>query len=264
LTAVARPAGGWPVAVFAGASLLTGIGAVAWVADAPGLATAGWLGATAVGLTASVATTVDAIRRRSPSVDVIAVLALVGTLVVREPFAGAVVAVMLASGQLLEARAQSRARRDLSRLVARTPRTARRRVGPAVEVVPLAEVAVGDRVVVAPGDVVPVDGHLATPAVTDDSALTGEPLPIERAAGETVRSGVVNAGGSFDLVASAPAAESTYAGVLRMVEAAQATSAPFVRRADRLAAYFVPVTLAFAGAAWLASGDAVRAVAVLA
>jgi len=249
--------------VFAGASLLTGIGAVGWVADAPGLATAGWLGATAVGLTASVATTVDAIRRRSPSVDVIAVLALVGTLVVREPFAGAVVAVMLASGQLLEARAQSRARRDLSRLVARTPRTARRRVGPAVEVVPLAEVAVGDRVVVAPGDVVPVDGHLATPAVTDDSALTGEPLPIERAAGETVRSGVVNAGGSFDLVASAPAAESTYAGVLRMVEAAQATSAPFVRRADRLAAYFVPVTLAFAGAAWLASGDAVRAVAVL-
>jgi len=258
-----RLRGASTTAVFVLATVLLGAGAVGWLADARGVADACWVAATAVGLIHSSAATVNAVRRRSPSVDVIAVLALVGALVVGEPFAGAVIAVMLASGQLLEARAQARARRDLSRLLARAPRIARRRRGDQVEVVAVDDVAVGDRLVVGPGEIVPVDGRLAGAAVTDESALTGEPLPVERAAGEPVRSGVVNAGGAFDLVASATAAASTYAGVLRLVEGAQAESAPFVRRADRLAAYFVPLTVALAGAAWALSGDSVRAVAVL-
>jgi heavy metal translocating P-type ATPase len=112
--------------------------------------------------------------------------------------------------------------------------------------------------------VVPVDGRVeSSAAVLDESALTGEPLPVNRATGEAVRSGVVNAGGPFDLRATTSAAESTYAGIVRLVSEAEASSAPFVRLADRYAGVFLVVALALAGAAWAISGDLVRAVAVL-
>ena len=140
------------------------------------------------------------------SVDVIAVLALAGALVVNEPFAGAMITVMLASGQLLEARAAARARRELSLLVERAPRTARRRVDGAVVEVPVDDVVIGDRLLVGTGEIVPVDGRLLSTAVLDESALTGEPLPVERITGDDVRSGVVNAGQPIDLLATAVAA----------------------------------------------------------
>ena len=97
----------------------------------------------------------------------------------------------------------------------------------------------------------------------DESALTGESLPVTRVAGEAVRSGVVNAGGPFDLRATTSAAESTYAGVVRLVESARAEQAPFVRLADRYALWFVPLAVAMAAVAWAVSGDVERAVAVL-
>jgi len=222
-----------------------------------------WAGATGLGLLFSSASVIDAIRRRTPSVDVIALLALVGALAVDEPFAGAMIAVMLATGQVLETRAEARARRDLSLLVQRTPRRARRRVGDSIEDVEADAVGPGDRLVVGSGEVIAVDGRLLSVAVLDESALTGEPLPVERIAGDDVRSGVMNAGEPFELVATASAAESTYAGVVRLVEQAQASTAPFVRTSDKVAFFFVPLTLAVAAVAWAITGDAVRAVAVL-
>ena len=170
---------------------------------------------------------------------------------------------MLASGQLLEARAATRARRELSLLVERAPRTARRLSEGGVVQIPVEQVVVGDVLLVGTGEIVPVDGWLRAPAVLDESALSGEPLPVERLAGDDVRSGVVNAGKAINLVATALAVESTYAGVVRLVKQAQASSAPFVRAADRFAILFVPLTLILAGASWALSGDAVRAVAVL-
>lgn len=246
----------------ASAALLLG-GGLAWLLDADPVARVLWVAGTVLGLAFSLASTVAAVRLRQPTVDVIAVLALAGALVVGEPFAGAMITLMLTSGQLLDARASARARRELSLLVERAPRTARRHVPSGVAEVPVDDVVVGDRLLVGTGEVVPVDGRLLTPAVLDESALTGEPLPVERAAGDTVRSGVVNAGSPLDLVATAAAAESTYAGVVRLVEQAQASSAPFVRTADRFAVVFVPLTLAVAGLAWWLAGDPVRAVAVL-
>ena len=222
-----------------------------------------WLLGTGLGLVFSILWTVEAIRRRQLSVDVIAVLALAGAIVVNEPFAGAMITVMLASGQLLEARAAERARRELSLLVERAPRTARRMGEGGVVEIPVDQVVVGDLLLVGTGQIVPVDGRLRVTAVLDESALTGEALPVERLAGEDVRSGVVNAGQPINLVATALAAESTYAGVVRLVEQAQASSAPFVRAADRFAIAFVPLTLILAGACWAFSGEAVRAVAVL-
>jgi heavy metal translocating P-type ATPase len=231
--------------------------------EAQRFATIVWTAAALLGLALSLTWTAVALRRHQPSVDVIAVLALAGALAVGEAFAGAMIAVMLASGRLLEARAAARASRDLSLLTERAPRSARRRVGELVAEVPVDDIESGDVLLVGAGEIVPVDGRLLTGAVLDESALTGEARPQERSGGDDVRSGVVNTGRPIELVATATAADSTYAGVVRLVAQAQASSAPFVRAADRFAVLFVPFTLALAGAAWALSSDPVRAVAVL-
>jgi heavy metal translocating P-type ATPase len=205
----------------------------------------------------------DALRHGRVGVDVIALLAVGGALAVGELLAAAVIAVMLASGRALEAWAAGRARRDLHALLERAPRTARQYRGQALLTVPLDAVMPGDLLLVAPGELVPVDGIIVgAAAVLDESALTGEARPVERAPREPVRSGVVNAGGPFDLRVTATAADSTYAGIVRLVSEAEASQAPFVRLADRYAVWFLLVTLAWAGAAWLVAG-AERAVAVL-
>jgi heavy metal translocating P-type ATPase len=111
---------------------------------------------------------------------------------------------------------------------------------------------------------VPVDGLVMSPeAVLDESALTGEALPVTCMRGAPIRSGTTNVGDAFELRATRPAAESAYAAVVRLVHEAERQKAPFVRLADRYAAFFLPVTLAVAGLAWLVGGDPVRALAVL-
>jgi heavy metal translocating P-type ATPase len=217
-----------------------------------------------VGLVPLAVSVARAVGRREPGVDVIALLAMAGALALGELLAGAVIAVMLASGRLLEAYAAGRARRELRALLERAPRTVHRYQDGGLASPPLEQVRPGDRLLVKPGEVVPVDGLVQGPtAVLDESALTGEAVPVERADGDRVRSGVVNAGSPFDLRATTTAATSTYAAILRLVEEAQASRAPLVRLADRYALAFVPLTLAVAGAAWLGSGEATRALAVL-
>ncbi len=247
--------------VISTAGLLAG-GLAALAGSAP-VRDACWLAVGALGAAYALWEMVDSLRHRRLGVDAIALLALVGAMAVGELLAGAVIAVMLASGRALEAWAAGRARRDLHALLERAPRTARRYTGEALEVVALDQVRPGDRLLVAPGELVPVDGTLTGgPAVLDESALTGEALPVERAPGDPVRSGVANAGGPFDLTASASAEQSTYAGIVRLVSQAESAQAPFVRLADRYAAWFLVVSLAGAGIAWAVAGPA-RAVAVL-
>ena len=239
-------------------------GGIAWLAGCREVADWCWIAGTLVALVPAVLWVLAALRRGRAGVDVIAVLSLVGTLLVHEYVAGALIAVMLAGGRALEAAAERRASHDLRALLERAPRFARRRVGAEVSVIPVADVAVEDLLVVGPGEVVPVDGRIVDAAVVlDESVLTGEPLQVERTAGEPVRSGVINAGTAFEMRATATAQDSTYAGIVRLAEQAGAESAPIVRLADRYAAWFLPLTLVVAGAAWLASGSAVRAVAVL-
>jgi heavy metal translocating P-type ATPase len=243
------------------AGLATGL--VLWLAgevDAAGIA---WLVVAGCGAGYACWAMVDSLRRRRVGVDLIALLALLGAMAVGELLAAAVISVMLASGRALEGWAAGRARRDLAGLLDRVPRTARLRRDGALSEVPLDEIVPGDVVLVAHGDLVPVDGTVATRrAVLDESALTGEAVPVERAAGEPVRSGVVNAGDPFDLAATARAADSTYAGIVRLVTEAENSQAPFVRLADRYALWFLPFSLAAAGLAWAVAGPA-RAVAVL-
>jgi heavy metal translocating P-type ATPase len=243
---------------------LLAAGGLGWVLGGQRLADGCWVVATMLAVVPAVVWMVAALRRGRAGVDLIAVLSLVGSLWVGEYLAGALIAVMLATGRALDAAAERRASHDLRVLLAHAPRSARRRLGDELLVVPLADIAAGDLVVVGPGEVVPVDGRVARGmAVLDESVLTGEPLQVERGVGEAVRSGVVNAGASFELRAGATAEQSTYAGIVRLAEQAGAQNAPVVRLADRYAAWFLPLSLLVAGVAWLASGSAVRAVAVL-
>ncbi|HZD66315.1 MAG TPA: HAD-IC family P-type ATPase, partial [Acidimicrobiales bacterium] len=232
-----------------------------------GLAAAGdwvWRVMIASGLAVSLWWSGRALWERRLGVDVLASLALVGTLAVGELLAGGVVTLMLATGRVLEAAADRRAHRSLAALVARAPRVVHRRRGGELEEVDLGAVAVGDLLAVLPGEVLPTDGLVVSgPAVVDESALTGEALPVERQPGAVVRSGTVNAGGPVDLRATTTAAESTYAAVVRLVAQAQAESAPLVRLADRYALWFLLASLALGGVAWGVSGDLARAVAVL-
>jgi heavy metal translocating P-type ATPase len=197
-------------------------------------------------------------------VDTIALIAMVGALVLGEELAGVLVGLMFSGGAALEDVASTRARRELTALVQRAPKVAQRRVADHLEQVPVEQVQVGDIVLVRTGEVVPVDGTVVgAEAVLDTSTLSGEPVPVTIADGMPVLSGTANAGAPFELRADRPALESAYAALVRLVEQAQAHRAPFVRMADRYAGFFLPATLLVAGAAWVLSGDAVRALAVV-
>jgi heavy metal translocating P-type ATPase len=239
-----------------------GVGGILHLAGAGAAGNVAWIVGGAVGAAYSLWSMLDSLRRGRLGVDAIALLALLGALAVGEYLAAAVISVMVASGRALEGWAAGRARRDLRALLQRAPRTAHRYDEGVLRLVDAADVAVGDRLLVGPGELVPVDGTLLSGAVLDESALTGESLPVERASGEPVRSGVLNAGSPFDVRATAAASESTYAGIIRLVSQAEASPAPFVRLADRYALWFLGVSLGVAAAAWIAGGAA-RAVAVL-
>ena len=206
---------------------------------------------------------VRSLLRGDVGVDAIALVSMAGALALGQYAAGAVVALMLAGGNWLEARAGRRATRELTKLVERAPRIAHLLRDGKVEEVAVESLAVGDGVVVRAGDVVPADGVVAgTAAVLDESALTGEALPVLRERGERVQSGTANAGDAFELRITRPAAESAYAAIVRLVQAAGTQRAPFVRMADRYAIFFLPVTATVAAAAWAVSGDPLRALAV--
>lgn len=197
-------------------------------------------------------------------VDAIALLSMSAALALGQPLAGAVVALMYSGGNVLEDIAVARAERDLRSLVDRAPRQAHRKNEERIEDVPIEEVAVGEQLLVRAGEIVPVDGIVGSVSATiDESAVTGEPIPVEKTRGSAVLSGSLNAGETFELTVTAPAGESTYAGIVRMVTAAQTAKAPFVRMADRYALIFLPVTLVMAFVAWRISGDLTRSLAVL-
>jgi len=250
-------------ALLAASALGLGVGAVLYLAGHAGGAHGVWAATTAGALCLAVWLVIDAARHRRLGVDVLAVMGLAGTLAVEEYLAGAFIALMLVSGRSLEGWAAGRADRELRSLIDRAPRRAHLRVDDRVDDVAADQVRVGDLVLVKPGEVLPVDGRIEDDAaLVDESALTGETLPVTRRPGDAVRSGTVNAGGPFDMRAAATAADSSYAALVRLVAATEQSSAPAVRLADRYAVAFVGVSIAGAVGAW-ALADLARAVAVL-
>lgn len=250
------------VLAVSGAALLGGLGLL-WGGQQE-MAHWVWLGGSVPALALLLYDTLRALARREAGVDMLALISISGAMALDEYLTGAVIAVMLASGRSLESFAQRRAGREMSALLAKAPRTANRFEQGELVQIPLEQVMQGDRLLVRSGDTVPVDGRLASAlAVLDESTLSGESTPVERRAGDALRSGVLNAGAPFEMFATAKADESTFAGIIRLVSAAQSSKAPASRLADRYALWFVPLSLAVAGIAWFVSGDPVRALAVL-
>lgn len=245
---------------------LTGIlsGTVAWAQGFTFAADLLWAATTAVMLVPLTLSVVRDLRRGKPGVDIIALLAMAAALVMGQYAPGAIIALMLSGGLALEAFADARARRELDALLAHAPSIVHRYENGTLTTPSIQDVRPGDLLLIKTGEIVPVDGFaFQGSAVLDESTLTGESRPVTRADGDPVRSGVVNAGGPFDLRAVANADESTYAGIVRLVQAAQSSKAPFIRLADRYALVFLPLTLVLAAIAWWWSGDPVRALAVL-
>ncbi|HET9671569.1 MAG TPA: heavy metal translocating P-type ATPase, partial [Actinomycetota bacterium] len=238
-------------------------GGVLALLDMPDAARVAWAITTTIALLSLLRDVAVGLWNRRPGVDVIALLAMVGSLALAEFLAGAVIALMLATGEALESYADRRAHRELSALLDRAPRRVRRYEGGELVERAVEDVRPGDRLLVRPGEVIPVDGVAGGTVVLDESALTGESRPVERDPGDPLRSGAVSAGGAFDLVATSTAEDSTYAGIVRLVREAEEQKAPSVRLADRYAGIFVPVTLVVAGGAWIVGGDPLRALAVL-
>ncbi len=203
------------------------------------------------------------LARGEGGLDLLAVVAIGAAAFLGEMLTAEVIALMLASGRVLEDYAEGRAQRAMTALLQGVPTSAYRYEHGQLVQVPLAALQVGDRLLVRVGEVLPVDGTLLAAAELDESTLTGESQPVHYAAGQMVRSGSLNAGAAFELLANTTAAASTLAGIVRLVESAQHSRAPAARLADRYALLFVPFALGLAGLAWWLSGQVMRALAVL-
>jgi heavy metal translocating P-type ATPase len=209
-------------------------------------------------------TTLRGIARGRLAADIVAALAILTALVFGEYFAGAVVVLMQSGGEALETYAMHRATASLEALLARAPKIAHRLTGERLEDVPVEAVVPGDLLMVRPGDLVPVDGTVtAGTSAVDQSALTGEPIPIRALPGSELMSGSVNMDGALTLRALRKSAESQYQQILRLVDRARAEKPPIVRIADRFAVWFTPVTLVMCGVAYVVTHNPASVLAVL-
>jgi heavy metal translocating P-type ATPase len=223
-----------------------------------------WAAAVVPVLAALAAEIWQSLRAGKVGLDIVAALSMTAALAVGEYLAASIVALMYSGGQYLESYAERRARRDMSLLLARAPRFAMRHRNGGLEEVPIERIEPGDRLLIRRGDTVPVDGTVAGGVATlDQSALTGESVPVRLDANADVMSGATNAGEAFDLLASRRASASTYAAITRLVAQAQESRAPMSRLADRYSLIFLAATVLLAAGAWLSSDDPIRAVAVL-
>jgi len=239
---------------------LTGAGAaVQWLFSVAALAMAAWQ---AIGM-------VREILRGHWGLDILAITAIVATVVVGEYVAALLVVLMLTGGEALETYANRRAKRELDALLERAPQLAHRieeagAEGADIVDLPVGEVRPGDVLLVRPSEIVPVDAILrSAEASVDESSLTGESIPVEKRAGALLLSGSVNGPIAVEVTASAAAADSQYQQIVALVAEAAASKAPVVRLADRFAVPFTLLALVIAGIAWWVSGDPVRFAEVL-
>ncbi|WAB80323.1 heavy metal translocating P-type ATPase [Microcella daejeonensis] len=244
------------------------VGAAALALVAVGLEPAARWGVSLYALAIAAVEAVRMIRgllARRLGLDVLAVTAIVSTVAVGEYAASLIIVLMLTGGEALEVAAAGRAQRELRALLERVPQQAHR-IDSTGGIVDIAadQVRVGDRLLVRPAELVPVDSALVSAAASiDESSLTGESMPVDKQAGDAVLSGSLNGAAAVEVVAMAVAADSQYQRIVELVREATASTAPLVRLADRYAVPFTAVSLAIAGVAWMLSGDPVRFAEVL-
>lgn len=236
------------------AALLSQTHAAAWAASAYALAVAGGY---AIRMIRSLAS-------GHFGIDILAVVAIVATVLVGEVIAALIVILMMSGGGALEDYANRRARHELDALLQRDPRLAHRLRDDGVEDVPVEAVRVGDGLLVRPAEVVPVDAvMLSRVASLDQSPITGESLPVEKRGGDQVLSGSINGSEAIRIRAAALAADSQYQQIVALVAGAARSRAHVVRLADRYAVPFTIFSLLLGGVAWALSGEPVRFAEVL-
>jgi heavy metal translocating P-type ATPase len=219
--------------------------------------------------------TIRGMLRGEFAADVVAMLAIVTAIVLVEPIAGLVIVLMQTGGELLERYAEGRASDAVRELEAAAPRIAHRLagahaaagdplIGTAVSEVAVERIAVGDLLLVRPGEMIPCDGEVVEGSSSlDTSRITGEPMPERVGPGAQVRSGVVNTASPLVLRATALASASLYARIVELVRTAQGEKSPIQRLADRWAVWFTPITILACVIAWVISRDPLRVLAVL-
>ena len=191
-------------------------------------------------------------------------LAMIAAILIGDLFAAGEVAFIMAIGALLEDMTTERAKKGLKKLISLTPETARRMKNGTEEIVPVEQVAIGDTIRILPGETIPLDGRITNGETSvDQSVMTGESLPVDKTVGNTVFSGTINLYGSIDFEATKTDSDSSLQKLIRMVEDAENNQAPTQRIADKWASILVPVALFIAIAAYVVTGDIVRAVTVM-
>jgi len=252
-----------PIPLLALIGLLIGA-ALRFLIGKPDLADAVWLLVLVVGGAPTVWRTIQKMRKGDFASDVVAMLAIVTAVIMREYFAGVIIVIMQTGGEALEAYSLRRASSSLEQLLARAPRIAHRKVADQITEINVAQVKVNDTLVVRPGDLIPVDGALLSlQAEINESALTGEPLTRTKQSNDPLLSGSVNEGDAFEMTASKLANESKYAQIVQLVRNAQEEKPPLQRLADQYAVWFTPVTLIMAALGWLITGTPTTILAVL-
>ena len=211
-----------------------------------------------------VGTTIVGIARRRFAADIVAAMAITGSLLLGEYFAGAVIVLMQSGGEALENVAMRHASRALEALLSRAPRIGRRLTPAGPVDVPVEELAVGEQVALRPGDMVPVDVCVVSGrSHVDHSAVTGEPMPVAAAAGSALPSGAINLEGALVARVEHLARDSQYQQIVRLVEEARQSRAPVQRLADRWALWFTPLTVVMCLITWWLSRDPRSVLAVL-
>jgi heavy metal translocating P-type ATPase len=196
--------------------------------------------------------------------DLVAMLAVAAALALGQPLAGLIVVLMQTGGEALERYAEGRASAAVRELEAAAPCLAHRLTAEGVEDVDADAVAVGDGLLVRPGELLPCDALvLEGRSHVDAARLTGEPVPVTAAPGVHLLSGSLNLDGPLTVRVTAPASESQYARIVELVRTAQESKSPLQRLADRYAVWFTPLTLLVCLVVYLFSHDPVRVLAVL-
>jgi len=256
----------YPLVAFAAIGILAGLLALPFGVNLYGQGLTHWIFAvvTIVGGTPLVFATLIQLLHGHLYADLVAALAIVGSVLLGQFEAGAVVVLMQARGQALEDYGLQRASRSLANLLKRAPTIAHRKAGSDYMDVQVQEVNIRDILLVRPGDIVPVDGVvLEGQGAVDESALTGEPIPLDKLPGDELLSGTINLSGALVMRATKRVKESKYELIVKMVQQAQEEKAPISRLADQYAPGFTFVTLALSTAVYIFSGDWVRVLAVL-
>lgn len=207
---------------------------------------------------------IKTLRSGKYGVDLLAIMAIVATLAVGEYWASLMVLVMLTGGDSLEDYATRKAGQELKSLLDNSPQNAHLVSADRLEDIAVEKIAVGDQLLVKPGELVPVDSKIIKGNSTfDESSLTGESRPLEKLVGSELMSGSVNGAAAVTIEALSTAADSQYQAIVQLVKESANQPANFVRMADRYAVPFTAIAIVIAVVAWLISGDPVRLAEVL-